>query len=175
MAKSSRLGFTALEMSVVVSIVLIFSGLVLPNLLSQQTSERDRVFRVSLNRLAAQAKEGAISSDRIYHLQMDGSQKIVLRKEDDNGDPNTGDPVASIDIPDGTSPSQYSQLGKTSNEGDFDVHFYQDGTSDEAGIEFQRGTDTFALNIDAKGNGQVEDTLKDSSATTWDAGSYEQR
>lgn len=175
MAKSNRSGFTALELSVVVTMLAIFVTLVLPNLVSQQATERDRAFKVTLNRLAIQAREGAITDNRIYHLAMDGEQKIVLRKEDDNGDPSTSDPVASIDIPDGTSPNEFMKSGKASNVGDFDVLFYPDGTSDTGGIVFQRGQDTYALNIDAKAHGEVDDALTDTTVTTWDAGTYEQR
>ena len=179
MAKSTKRGFTALELSVVVTMMAIMVAFVLPSLVNQQASERDRAFKIALGRLAGQARQGAITDNRTYHLQMDGDQKVVLKKEDENGNTSTGDPIASIDIPAGNTANQYVMSGATTNQGDFDIHFYSDGTSDTGGIEFQRGSNTgsdaYALNIDSRGNGSVDDALTDTTTTTWDAGAYESR
>lgn len=175
MVKRSRQGFTALEVSVVVSMILVLSAFILPHLVNRRSSESDRAFVVALNRVSGQAREGAILDNRIYHLQMDGEQTLVIRKEDENGNLDTTEPVATISVPDGLAPDQYVLGGKTTNLGDWDVRFFPDGTSDQAGISFLRGTDRTSLNIDEKAHGSTSEELTDTTTERWDAGSYEQR
>jgi len=169
-------GFTLVELTVVIAVLMILAAAVVPNLVAFETSQRERTFYNTLANLPAQARERAIAQGKNVTLQYDdNANQFQLHSNDDNGNDQS---ISKLDLLPGMQVNRV-MLGTTdSNSSDWKLTFYPDGTSDGGGAELTLTDSTIvSLKIEAS-NGHAQlltDRLPDPSAEKWQAGDYVHR
>ena len=159
------------EMSVVISVVALFATFVVPNIVSSHKSMQERLFVNSLQRVAADAREAAISQNATMRLSMSGNRLSVVP---DSGSAQKGNEISGVDLIEGAKGTKF-QLNGQEMSSDWAVRFFPDGTADEGGVEITIGESSYALNVTPRGAVNLTDQLIDANALRWDAGPYETR
>jgi prepilin-type N-terminal cleavage/methylation domain-containing protein len=78
--RSSRAGFTLIELTVVITIVLFLALLVTPNMVAVKRSRDRKTSEAALLRLPAEAREEAVRSGRAITLRLEENNTLVLEK-----------------------------------------------------------------------------------------------
>jgi type II secretory pathway pseudopilin PulG len=195
--KNRRRGFTIVELGVVCIVLVAMTAIVLPNMLAIKRSRESWQFEQGLQRLVASASEEAINRNSEMVLTFDdGNNQFVLSVEAQdpsstgvpigttqpvslNGnsqDPTQRNTVRSVKLPAGVTVQQYQKAGKSSNAGEWEIHFYPDATSDGGGVELSLGGASRTLYIDPRGTFTYSTkALPEPNSTEWPAGDYERR
>jgi prepilin-type N-terminal cleavage/methylation domain-containing protein len=181
-------GFTFIEISVVIVIIMILSALVLPNVVRMSEANQKRVFFSSLWQLAGKAHELAIMDKKTSAIRLDSSGKSfkVVEIDDQNPSQQTNQNPQQSDsneteketlaVPDGIDTGNFSSDGNSQDSGDWEIKFYPDGTSDGGGLEVTDSGRVRSLVIRRDGSlSLVEGNLPDLAEDKWQAGEIEKR
>jgi prepilin-type N-terminal cleavage/methylation domain-containing protein len=168
-------GFTLIEMTVVITILVVFAAVIMPNLSSEQKSRTARQFFPKARNLMLEARSRSIGDGVTRSVRIDesGGRLVVERTDAD-----TGDPVEdrSLALPEGVTSSAFRVEKEESNSSEWAVRFFADGKALGGGITFESNGRAISLIVDATGSiTQIDGSLPDTSDETWDAGGYEQR
>lgn len=188
-----RRGFTFLEISVVVFLIILLSSLVLPSTVAVLRSQQALDFRVNLSALMQEARRQALESGRATTVRFGTENTVGWEFLDDPDENATTDEELdreeerTIDQPDGlqqvvrptesVSFTQFELDRETVDEANWRVGFYPDGTSDQAILEFEQDGQAFVLVVDPKsGIAKLQLGRRDEiEETEWEAGELERR
>jgi prepilin-type N-terminal cleavage/methylation domain-containing protein len=171
----SKRGFTLIELTVVITILVLFAVAVAPNVLNQQRSGETRAFYSAARRIVSTARETAISTKSPVFLTFDDSQRRLVLSQDDAQTEQKSE-IEHVSLPDGINAGAFRVGGVDSNSSDWSIGFYPDGTADAGGLELELGDGQRSLMIAANGSATLSDgEMPDTTADRWPAGSYEQR
>jgi prepilin-type N-terminal cleavage/methylation domain-containing protein len=192
-------GYTLIEISVVLVVLVVFSALIVPNVIRMGPQQQQRALYGSLLDFARQARQGAIETGQTYALAFDSAKsEFVMRREPSSTaatQSNTtlpapaGRPLANVQsvsdledvkdlpLPSGIQANSFRVGTDSPDASSWLIHFYPDGTSDAGGVELTPGgTNYKSLVITADGLASVVDgSLPDPSDQTWTAGTYAQK
>ena len=197
-----RRGYTLMEMSVVVVILVVIAALVLPNISANQRTERAQAYLSGLRDAAVQARDHAVTSGRTVVMSYDEGQKEISLAEEAEGTsfsmaPKTSSDRATLDsartapdnttstgetvikhltLPDGLTVNGFKLDGKDSTSAEWQLHFYADGGTDSGGLEIDDNGATYSLVVSNKGIARlIRDKFPEASTEKWEAGEYEKR
>ena len=166
-----RRGFTFVEMLLVIMVMLLISGLVMPNLVTRKRNRDAWEFRQELRSLGMNAKARATEIGRTVSLSFDKSKNQAQVIElDVNGSEKV---THTLDMPPGLTTSRFvgNQDEQVGNQ--WRVPFYSDGNTTGGGIQFQSDDRTWSLVVSP-----MDETIKDLDGPmpdftydTWPAGS----
>jgi type II secretory pathway pseudopilin PulG len=169
-------GFTLIEMTVIIAVLLILSSAIVPRLLSFSQSQRERAFMQQLLAMTAEGREAAIRLGKDVTMQYDDSKNaFAMHYQDDSQNDST---LQTVVLPPNFQASKFEVGPNTTGASDFKLTFYPDGTADGGGVEIGRNTtDITSISVD-KATGTVSllhDPLPEVSDQTWQAGDYVHR
>ncbi|MBX7134916.1 MAG: type II secretion system GspH family protein [Fimbriimonadaceae bacterium] len=167
-----RRAFTLIEMLAVILVVAMIAAIAMPNLASMVKSGRQRNFLQSLERMTVDAQQSAMSTRSTVTLSVQNGSLVA-----ETGTTNTTDgrPVARLEAVEGISIDKYRLGTEEVGDGDWQVKFYADGTSDSAGLELTDASGAqWSFLIDPKkGRGHLgQGELPVDSGDKWPAGDY---
>lgn len=171
---NSRRGFTLIELSAVILLLVILSALILPSVVSQKASWTTRAFVDALPRIAMQTRERAISEGVTTKLTYDGTGKQLVAYEEKTNEADQQ--FANVSVPDTVQVQNFYLKGQTSSAGDWTLHFYPDGKSDGGAVETNDNGRMRTLVVDKYGIAKlVEGPAPSFDEDRWPAGDYEHR
>lgn len=173
-ALTSR-GFTLIELSVVVLVLVLIAAIVVPRLRSVNESFEAKLSLDGVQRLATQARESAIASGRPVGLAYnEADHAFELRQETIEGDFSV---LSSAGLHSSMVMERFVVGENESNAADWTVNFYGDGSSDGGGIELNEGGLTRSFIIGAKSGlaRWANGGLPAYETETWPAGEFERR
>jgi prepilin-type N-terminal cleavage/methylation domain-containing protein len=191
-------GFTLVEMTVVLVVLVVMVSLIAPNIFSMQSAQAQRSSYGKALDFARQAREDAIESGTTYALAYDPSKSQFLIKRQappDSSATSAGNlpppaprplanvqsvsdlqDVTSLQLPEGVEANKFQAQDNSVDPSSWLVHFYPDGTSDGGGVEIARGQAIDSLQVTQDGLPTlVEGELPDASEQQWQAGTYAQK
>ncbi|AIE87567.1 prepilin-type N-terminal cleavage/methylation domain-containing protein [Fimbriimonas ginsengisoli] len=173
MAKSRR-GFTLIEVSVVITIIVVLAALVTPNLSNMLASRQVRTFVNALPDIAGQTRDAARNQGVTTKLTYDDSaHQLIASIERVNQDDET---ITSLAVPNPVQIQAFQADGQQKSAGDWTLHFYSDGHSDGGGVETNDAGMLRSLVVDRNGVATlVRGPLPDATEERWPAGDYEHR
>lgn len=185
---TDKRGFTYIELTVTLVVLLLVASLAMPNLKHLAEGQEIATFKTDLKTLPVSARELAISNGQTVQVTYDDqeSQLVVSAiqetasagqgSESSTDDGEEGTTLRTIPVPGTVEASSYMYQGVEADAGNWSIRFYPDGTSEAGGIGFEAGNYQFSLTIRDDGRGAVVDgDIPDLSTESWKAGDYEQR
>lgn len=173
--KTTKRAFTLIEMTIVITILLVFAAAIMPNLYSMKKSRETRQFFSKARDLLADARERSIADGVARHVRYEesGSRLIVERTNADSGEQVED---RTLSLPDGTTATAFRLEKNDSNSGEWSLGFYPDGHSEGGDIQFSADGEDLTLEVSSNGHVQIlKGDMPDISQKEWDAGGYEQR
>jgi prepilin-type N-terminal cleavage/methylation domain-containing protein len=173
----NKRGFTLIELTIVIALIVMFAIAVAPNVLAQRRSVAVRSFFLGIRRIVSEAREAAVTQKATVYLTYDeGSNRLVVSRASTQEDSEQRQEFASLDVPDEIEPSDFRVAQADANAADWSVAFYADGTSDGGSLQLDSGEDGRSLTITSAGYALVANgETPDPATEKWEAGSYEQR
>jgi prepilin-type N-terminal cleavage/methylation domain-containing protein len=167
-------GFTLIELSVVIVILVLMSATVYLRLVSTESSRAYRDFRLAVRRLGIEAHEEAISRKQIASVAYDESgPALTLMVE---GDDQAEAEIRRVELAPGVEATRFSAGDSDSTGAEWRLRFYPDGRSDGGGIELDSSGQTFAMYAEKSGAVHFADgSLPELRDERWPAGEYERR
>lgn len=171
--KRSR-GFTLVEATVIIFIVVILASLISPRIPAFEKSRQVQTFIDGLPRIVTQARINALTSGKTTKITYDQAQKklVVGQEQTDQGDKT----IASLPVPDAVRLASFQLGGQPSGPSDWILNFYADGKCDGGGIEVNDANRLRGLQVSTNGLGRLIDgPLPVAGEDTWSAGELVQR
>jgi type II secretion system protein H len=171
-------GFTLIEITVIIAILLVLASAILPRLSSFVESQRERSFMQKLVALTAQAREQSIKRGKDVTVQFEESNRTFsIQYTDDSQNQST---LQSLVMPTTLDASKFKVGQSTTGAADFKLTFYPDGTSDGGGVEVSRRDVATSITsvVVEKATGavsMVRDSLPEVGQQSWQAGDYVHR
>lgn len=187
-----RRGFTLFEVTAVVLVMGLLAALVVPNLAAMSQARETRLAWIRLINLAKDARTQAQVRGGSTTIRYDANQRAftldwqaleVAETEEpglespDQADTNAqGQRIGTVELPQGIEPSAFRRGRETLDGGTWSLAFYDDGTSEEGGVEFDDAGAIRSLWVPAGGQPEWrEQELPEVTETDWEAGELEQR
>jgi prepilin-type N-terminal cleavage/methylation domain-containing protein len=169
-SKANRRGFTLVECTVVLTVLVLVAALISPSLIGMRASSDRRTTISGIRRIAETARVRAIQTGTTTQVIYDESAKeLQVQDVDDQGSATT---AITVPLLAGVEPQKFELQSKESNASDFKLAFTPDGKSVSGGIEFQ----DFSIFVDSNGFSQfLTGSLPDPTDRQWQAGDLEQR
>jgi len=165
-------GFTLIEMTVVIAILLLMAAYIVPNAVAFLKSRTTQDLEASVARLPAEARNEAVGKQVPVHLRLDGTQ-IMMEDAPVDGQTTA---VKHVDLGSNLTVEVMQLNGQTSDTGSWVWTAYPDGTTDKGGIQFGDGSTSKSLVFGANGGTRwVDGVLPDQSLDQWPAGSLQTR
>jgi prepilin-type N-terminal cleavage/methylation domain-containing protein len=188
-------GFTLIEMTVVVAIIIVFAALVSPGVTRMMSAQARQGFYGSVEDMIEKTRLDAIRTDTTYAIMV-GQGKNELRVVRQPPDTTTQTQPGAVPNPEERpltnvqsnsdledfdslplpSPIQTNRLEAGTNMTDpnsFIIHFYPDATCDGGAIEFKEGGLISSVRIDKNGfTDYSRDPIPDPTQQSWPAGTY---
>jgi prepilin-type N-terminal cleavage/methylation domain-containing protein len=191
-------GFTLIEMTVVLVVLVLFAALITPNVITMQSRQQRREADGQILNLARQGRESAIESGFTYAMMYDSAKTaFVLKKEPPPQDAGSvagtlptpaPRPLANVqsvsdlqqvqafNLPSGVEASKFVANDDSVDGGSWIVHFYADGTSDGGGVEITQSQAIQAIQVTKDGfSSIIQGSLPESTEQIWTAGTYAQQ
>lgn len=173
----SQCGFTLIELSVVLAILLLLAGLITPSLRAVERTGETRAFQSAMRRVATEAKQASVNAGRAATLRFedtDGRFVVELAAEDTASEATS---LTQIDLPEGTTIAEFRKGDAIASASDWQVQFYPDGTCESSVLTFDEGGKSSHWTLEGS---TCSVKLEDGPAPTaepdsWPAGEYEQR
>jgi Tfp pilus assembly protein FimT len=165
-------GFTLIELCIVLVVLMLFVGLVVPNLAAVKRSRELAVVEASIARLPIQARNEALTAKTPVTIRVSGSSLIMERT------PTTGEAqsVRQVDLIDGIQIEAAQLNGQTVSGDGWKWTVYPDGTSDSGGLQFIEGSLQKSLLMTDKSETRwLGEALPDTTQDRWQAGELQQR
>ncbi len=176
-------GFSFVEMSAVLFVIMLVVATVMPSVLKVQHSQRSLAFRIGLTGLAQTAKRTAMEQNRTIEI-VAGTDSFSWRAadseasgSDEGAERESTASGGQIDVADGTEIEAYEHDRSEVTADEWVIGFYPDGTSDSAKLQFSQEGRQFVLVVDGhSGTAKLaEGTIADQEEETWPAGEIEKR
>jgi Tfp pilus assembly protein FimT len=174
-----------IELIVVIGVITLLAGIVAPMAISLQAGQVTRNFYTSVRDLSVKACNEAINRGLTMVITSDGNTKKLSMAADTTvatsntlapPSPTVDIPTVEVPIPDGVTLQTYKSGTNDSNEGDWKLHFYPDGTSDGGGFEIAQGSKIQSWIVAIDGSNQLLDgNYPDPTLQKWQAGDYAKR
>lgn len=171
----NRRGFTLIELSVVVLVIVLITAIIVPRLSSFQRGVDAKLNMAAVQRLASRARESAMSSGRPVSLAFESTDsRFELRSENADGDSLVS---GEVQLHEDFQAQRFFAGNTEPAASDWTVTFYPDGTSDGGGVEVDEGGIQRTLVIGAKsGLSKWQDGgMPASESEKWQAGEFERR
>lgn len=170
----NRRGFTLIEASVMIMIIVILAALIVPKYAAMKSSRDVLSFIDGLPRIASQAREAAISKNETAKITYNQGQQrldLTLVKTDE---PDTL--VTSLTVPSSVNLDGFQVAGQTNGPTDFTLQFYADGGCDGGDIETDVANRYRTLVVDTNGVAKLQDgPIPTATTDVWPAGNFLQR
>ncbi|MGE4215493.1 MAG: prepilin-type N-terminal cleavage/methylation domain-containing protein [Fimbriimonadaceae bacterium] len=172
---SRRSGFTLIEVSTVIVVLVLIVSVLTPRILAMQRGTTARATRANIVRLGTEGRALAIDRAETVVLRFDNETEAFLLEETNADGESTQ--LKSVPLGDDQSVAAYEASGSESNESDWRIEFYPDGTSSSGAWEIEEPTGSYSVRVfPANGHAEAtEGTLADTPESSWEAGSLEQR
>ncbi|BDI31635.1 hypothetical protein CCAX7_36860 [Capsulimonas corticalis] len=171
-ARRRAAGFTLIELSIVLVVLMLFVALVTPNLTAVKRSRELAQLNASIARMPVQAQNEARSSQKPVTIRIDGSSVVMERT------PVTGaaESVRQVDLTSDVQIEAAQLNNATADPGTWRWTVYPDGASDSGGLQFLEGSARKSLVITSTGEIRwIADALPDTAQDRWTAGELQQR
>lgn len=169
-------GFTLIELTVVIVVLMLFASVVVPNLSAQKAGRERRAFLESARRIALDARSEAIERGATVTLRYEEGQKEMKLEREAAEQNEEAEEIRTVALPEDFSLQNF-RVGKESvTAGDWQVRFFADGTSDGGAVELDENGDIQSLIVDKRGNATLESgSLPEETDERWPVGDYERR
>ncbi|MBV9852673.1 MAG: hypothetical protein JO250_23685 [Armatimonadetes bacterium] len=165
-----RWGFTLVEVSLVVFLLLLIAAAVVPNVFALLRARRLADLEGRVARLPAEARSAAVREQVPVRLRVDGDT-LVLETVAADG---TADPIRQVALGDSLAVDTVQTNGQAADAGPWRWTAYPDGSSDDGGITFVEGAKRLSLVLPAHGDSRwIRGDLPDQDADQWPAGSLQ--
>lgn len=186
-SRKAERGFTLIEMSVVITVLLLTATFVIPNMVTIRRTRALLDTEAAIQRLPREAHNEAIKSRQGVSLRVEGTALIMERVP--NTDSNLNQPtglnqqandtaveVKRVNLGNEISATR-AQNGKESTDiASWKWTTYPDGSADYGGIEFTIGSQTKSLVFSRQGGYTwQEGNLPEPTDEEWQAGEIEKR
>lgn len=193
----ARRGYTYIELTVTLVVLLLIVGLVMPNLKHLAEGQEIASFKTDLKTLPVSAREYAVSRGQTVQVAYDdGNSEITISAIEEtsstsdsassrntltsalstSSDDTEGTELRTITVPSTVKATTFMLEGSDADASSWSLRFYADGTSEAGGIGFEARDYKFALTVRDDGRGAtVDGDIPDLSTEKWTAGDYEQR
>lgn len=170
-----RQGFTLIEMSVVITVLVVMAALVLPNMVAVQRSRDMRLLKARIQRLPQEAAMEARRSNSPIVLRVDGDALIMERIP--VGEEAGDDPVEIRRVPmNGDIRAERVRQGQQIIDlASWEWRVFPDGSHPAVNLEFAEGERTEALVIEAAGDAYWSTGDAVEQEQEWAAGDIETR
>ncbi len=151
-------------------VLALVSIAVVPSIVGMRATSDRRETMANIRRLAATARERAISSGQTTQVIYDDSLKQFQIQ--DVASDGTATTASTIQLLASIEPTRFQLADKDSSSSDFKLTFTPDGKSNGGGVEFSN----FAITVGTNGLSKfITGTLPDPTDQVWQAGNLEQR
>lgn len=174
-----RLGFSLVEVTVVLAVIVLIALVMTPRLTAMRESQRVASFRLDAERLFREAKAEAASRRTDLVLTWDEGLKLgeALSVDAEGEGADSGGSIRTVQNPDNAAEIEELRVnGVTVGTDEWSVGFGANGSVDPAGFSYSLNGRQLWIKID--GQGKVtsgEGTMPEESVTDWEAGELEQR
>ncbi|HWD37549.1 MAG TPA: prepilin-type N-terminal cleavage/methylation domain-containing protein [Fimbriimonas sp.] len=195
--KRGQGGFTLVEISVVLVVLVLFASMIIPNVITMQKGYSRQSTYGALLDFAREARLNAINQKTTYALTYDSAQTQVVMKKEPPQDMTTNAnniatpvnrPLASVqssadlqqvktmDLANPIKLDSFRVGNNTVDAGSWVIHFYADGSSDGGGAEIDENGLMQSLLIDKNGIPSIAaGQLPQTTDQVWQAGTYAQK
>ncbi|MFM9873600.1 MAG: Tfp pilus assembly protein FimT/FimU [Fimbriimonadaceae bacterium] len=183
-----RRGFTIVEVSIVIFMIILLTSIVAPSLHSLQRSQSDIGFRQNFESVAQVARSQAMRQNRATVLKFNNDGQIgwdfledpateQQQTQDDNANIQLGEVRNGVSPTDETTFDTYQLNNEDVQQSEWQVGFYPDGTADNAVLQFTMGDQTFLFSVNPQSGSTTvrQGTIDDQTEYEWPAGEIEQR
>jgi len=171
----NRRGFTLIELSIVVGILLIMSGIIVPSVVRQREAQREREFFSDLQRLVGRAAIRSVDDKRTVTLSYDPAARTFTALEEATSDA-AEETVKELAVPQDVEITTMLSGKDQVAPAEWKLKFYSDGRGDKGGIELSFHEDVKSLVIDDNASAKWTTTPLTADANEeWAAGDYEHR
>ncbi len=175
-----RAGFTLVEMTAVIAIVVLLAGIAMPNLLARRATREVTAFFVAVPDLAVFARERAQRDGRTVRIVFDDSRQVLSVETQSDAAEATDEQETSslrdLPLPEEVQATNFRSEDNAVPSGDWALVFYPDGRSDGGAIEFDDSGRIRSLNVTPDGVARTsEGPLPSVDERRWPAGEREQR
>ena len=161
----NRWGFTLIELIVVCSVLVLLASVVVPNIVSMKASDDQNSALAGVRRIAADARERAITAGIATQVTYDESahELDIVQVQDDG----TTSILSRTPLTTGVEPQRFQLEGREVAASDFKLTFAPDGHSNGGGLEFPN----LSVSVDQTGVAQIVDgPLPQPEESRWEAG-----
>lgn len=171
---SRRSGFTLIEVSTVIVVLVLIVSVLTPRILAMQRGTNARAARANIVRLGPEGRALAIDRGETVALRFDGETSAFVLEA---GEENEATQLRSVPLGQDESVTAFEADGQPSEEADWRIEFYADGSASSGAWEIEEPGGTYSVRVfPADGHAEVtQGALADTPTTSWEAGSLEQR
>jgi prepilin-type N-terminal cleavage/methylation domain-containing protein len=168
-----RRGFTLVEVSTVVVVLVLVVSVLAPRLVAMQEGTAFRSALRAVERMPSWCQARAVQTKQTVVLRFDdaGRSFVVEREEEGGG----SEQLRTVPLPDGFEAAAFESDGLDSTVLDWRVEFYSDGTANAGAVEFATGGEPWTLRIEDGRGTLAEGALGGAGPTDWEAGELERR
>ncbi len=183
-----RRGFTIVEVSTVIFLIILLAATVYPSIGAIQRSQAAIGFRQSVESIAQKARTEAIRQNRATALKFNADGQIGWDFIEDQTEEQIANGADSDELElgavrDAIQPTPTTEMltyelnRQDVSRDEWQVGFYPDGSADRAYLEFTQDDQTFLLIVNPQSGSTriIQGTLSEQAEEVWEAGEIEQR
>lgn len=174
-----RLGFSLVEVTVVLAVIILIALIMTPRLTAMRESQRVASFRLDAERIFREAKAEAASRRTDLVLTWDDGLELGEARSDEAGEEGAeaGGSILTVQNPDDAAEIEELRVnGVTVGTDEWAVGFGANGSVDAAGFSYSLNGRELWIKVDSQGRvTSGEGALPEESVTDWEAGELEQR
>jgi prepilin-type N-terminal cleavage/methylation domain-containing protein len=172
--RGSASGFTLVEMSVVITILVVLASMVAPKVFTMLDTRKIITFVNGLPGIAMEARLAAIKQNQTAKLEYDaGQNRLTVTVSQANADDQQ---VDYLPVPKFVTVDEFQVAGQPSSASGWTVDFYPDGTSNGGALQTNDKGIIRSLVIDKTGISRaILGPMPDTSQDSWAAGTYDVR
>jgi prepilin-type N-terminal cleavage/methylation domain-containing protein len=169
----ARRGFTLVEMSAAIVVLVLLAALVTPNVVAIERSRLRRTQDAALLRLPIEARNAARLERTRMELRIDGAALALERVAADGAEVQE---VRRVELGEGLRVRRAERAGEPVDTTSWRWTVYSDGSAEAARIEFEDAGTTRTLLLPADGDARWAESADDTAGDDhWAAGELEQR
>lgn len=159
----------------VITILVLFAAVIMPNLKNQKHSQDVRQFFSATRNLMVDARERAVNDGQARLIKYDDSARKLTVETTDNQSGNT-QTERELTLPEGVTADAFRLDKADSTSSEWVLGFYADGRSEGGAVQFSADGASQVVIVKDIGSVSVQKgTMPDISQDEWDAGGFEQR
>ncbi len=177
--RSSRHGYTLIELIAVITLLAMFAALVVPSLVATRDANERQAFLTQLRSLPQAASNSARERNVAVELAYDGEQdELIIQTvaDETSEEPTEAQTLRSLRLPVGAQLDDYLVGDEDRSESDWAIRFFPDGKAEAGSVRLSLSDLEYTLSVDATGAGRlIRGTDDQTTPTKWRAGELEQR